>query len=358
MSRHDAPTHRVSIAPMMKRTDRHYRYFMRLLTRRTLLYTEMVTTGAIIHGERNKLLGFSEEEKSISLQLGGDDPDDLARCAKVAVDWGYDEVNLNVGCPSDRVQNGNFGACLMKDPDRVARGVEAMRRAVDIPVTVKHRIGVDELDRYEDMENFVRTVASAGCERFTVHARKAWLEGLNPKQNREIPPLRYEDVYRLKQVFPNLFIEINGGIKSLAEMHQHLEHVDAVMLGRAAYDDPFLFSTVDEAFFGDNAREPLSRHEVVRQMFPYIEAWLAEGGKLNQVTRHMLQLFAGRPRGRVWRRILTTRAIEPGAGVEVVQEALESVPELDALRPATPPAAVHRSANHHLEASIGDLTGS
>ena len=342
---------------MMKRTDRHYRYFMRLITKRTLLYTEMVTTGAIIHGDRNKLLGFSEEEKALSLQLGGDDPSDLARCAKVAVDWGYDEVNMNVGCPSDRVQNGNFGACLMKDPDRVARGVEAMRKAVDIPVTVKHRIGVDDLDRYEDMENFVRIVSSAGCERFTVHARKAWLQGLNPKQNREIPPLRYEEVYRLKQVFPHLFVEINGGIKTMSEIKAHLGHVDAVMLGRAAYDDPFLFATVDQTFFGEPEAKPLSRHDVVRQMFPYIEAFLSSGGRLNKVTRHMLQLFAGQPRGRVWRRILTTRATEPGAGLEVVREALESVPEAGDLGPISPPSPIHRGAEDHLKAAVGNFAG-
>ncbi len=244
-------TRAVSVAPMMDRTDRHFRYFMRQITRRTLLYTEMVTMNAILHGDRESLLGYSEEEHPIALQLGGDDPGKLAECAKIAEDWGYDEVNLNVGCPSDRVQKGRFGACLMAYPDVVARSVEAMREACGLAVTVKHRIGVDDLDQYEDMKRFVETVARAGCDRFSVHARKAWLQGLSPKENREVPPLRYEDVYRLKDEFRDLKIEINGGIKTLAETKTHLERVDAVMIGRAAYDNPYVFAEVDREIFGD-----------------------------------------------------------------------------------------------------------
>ena len=248
----------LSIAPMMERTDRHYRYFMRQMTRRTLLYTEMITTAAILHGDREKLLGFSSEEKPLSLQVGGDNPQELAECARIAEDMGYDEINLNVGCPSNRVQNGNFGACLMAQPERVAQAVEAMQKAVDLPVTVKHRIGIDQRDRYEDMAHFVRIVSEVGCRRFTVHARKAWLKGLSPKENRNIPPLRYQDVHRLKQEFPHLFIEINGGITTLEQVQEQLKLVDAVMIGRAAYDNPYLFATVDRDLYGEDVTPPNS----------------------------------------------------------------------------------------------------
>ena len=231
-----ASRHPVSIAPMMKRTDRHFRYFMRGISKHALLYTEMVTTGALIHGPRERLLRYHADEHPISLQLGGDDPNELRLCARMAEDAGYDEVNLNVGCPSDRVQNGQFGACLMKRPERVAEAVVAMKAEVRIPVTVKHRIGVDDLDQYEDMLNFVDIVSKAKADRFSVHARKAWLQGLNPKENREIPPLRYDEVYELKRVRPDLEIEINGGIKTIESMTSHLEHVDAVMIGRAVYE--------------------------------------------------------------------------------------------------------------------------
>ncbi|MDX1387987.1 MAG: tRNA dihydrouridine(20/20a) synthase DusA, partial [Acidobacteriota bacterium] len=238
----------LSVAPMMDRTDRHYRRFVREITRRTLLYTEMITTGAVLQGDRDFLLGFSPEERPLALQLGGDDPEALSECARIAEDRGYDEVNLNVGCPSDRVRQGRFGACLMAEPERVADAVAAMREATSVPVTVKHRIGIDDLDRYEDMALFVRTVAGAGCDRFSVHARKAVLGGLSPKANRTVPPLRYEDVHRLKREHPGLRIEINGGIASLEEVRRQLEFVDGVMIGRAAYDDPFLLSTVDRDF--------------------------------------------------------------------------------------------------------------
>ena len=301
----------VSVAPMMQRTDRHFRVLMRAITRHTLLYTEMVTTGAILHGNRARHLDFSSIEHPISLQLGGDDPQDLAQCAKIAEDYGYDEVNINVGCPSDRVQKGRFGACLMAEPNRVADAVLAMRNQVNIPVTVKHRIGIDELDRYEDMFSFVETVAKAGADRFSVHARKAWLKGLSPKENRNIPPLRYEDVYRLKQACPDLVIEINGGVQGLEEISSHLEHVDAVMIGRAAYDQPLLFSQVDELFFGSDS-SPCDGFSVVEAMMPYIATWLSNGGRLNHITRHMLMLFYGQPGGRKWRRVLAD-AVRPGA---------------------------------------------
>jgi len=314
----------LSIAPMMDRTDRHYRYFMRQITRRTLLYTEMVTTAAILHGDHEKLLGFSPEEKPLALQLGGDHPNHLAICAKIAEDWGYDQVNLNVGCPSDRVQNGNFGACLMAQPELVASAVEAMQKAVNIPVTIKHRIGIDEQDKYEDMVHFVRIVSEAGCQQFTVHARKAWLQGLSPKENRTIPPLRYQEVHQLKQDFPHLWIEINGGFKTLAEVKQQLQFVDAVMIGRGAYDHPYLFATADQEIYGEKT-SPLTRREVIESMYNYIEYWLKKGVKLNSITRHLLELFAGQPGTKAWKRYISENAHLPHAGVEVLQEALNQI---------------------------------
>jgi tRNA-dihydrouridine synthase A len=318
--------HPVSIAPMMQRTDRHYRYFMRGLTKRTLLYTEMITTGAIIHGDRSHLLDFDAAEHPLSLQLGGDDPKDMAECARIAADWGYDEVNINVGCPSDRVQSGNFGACLMAQPDLVARCVEAMMSAVDIPVTVKHRIGIDDIDQYEHMANFVRIVSDAGATQFTVHARKAWLQGLSPKENSNVPPLRYHDVVRLKQDFPHLVIEMNGGIKTIDDMLQHLEHVDAVMLGRAAYDDPYLFASVDAIFYDSGAHVP-TRHEAVERMFDYCDEWAAKGLKLTNVMRHMLHLFDGQPGARRWRQVISENAWREDADSGVLREALACVHE-------------------------------
>jgi tRNA-dihydrouridine synthase A len=314
----------LSVAPMMDRTDRHFRYFMRQITRRTLLYTEMVTSAAILHGDKEHLLGFSPEEKPLALQVGGDNPKELAECARIAQDMGYDEINLNVGCPSSRVQDGNFGACLMAQPERVAKAVEAMIEAVNIPVTVKHRIGIDECDRYEDMANFVRIVSDAGCQRFTVHARKAWLQGLSPKENRDIPPLRYGDVHRLKQEFPHLFVEINGGFTNLEQVKEQLKLVDAVMIGRAAYDNPYLFATADSEIYGEEGT-PLTRHEVAEVMCSYIDGWVAKGLKLNKITRHILQLFSGQPGSRAWKRILTEKSCIPGAGSEVVREALVKV---------------------------------
>lgn len=309
---------------MMDRTDRHFRYFMRQITRRTLLYTEMVTSAAILHGDLDHLLGFSAVEKPLALQIGGDNPQDLARCARIAEEFGYDEINLNVGCPSSRVQNGNFGACLMAQPQRVADCVAAMIAATRLPVTVKHRIGIDDRDRYEDMTAFVQTVAAAGCQRFTVHARKAWLQGLSPKENRDVPPLRYGDVHRLKQDFPQLWIEINGGLTGLEQVRQQLQWVDAVMIGRAAYDNPYLFATVDRDFYGE-AVLSVSRQAVVEAMLSYCDRWVAQGHKLNKISRHMLQLFTGQPGSRVWKRHLTENSCRVGAGSEVLRAALAQV---------------------------------
>ncbi len=315
----------LSIAPMMQRTDRHYRAMMRRITGRTLLWTEMITARAIHHGNRPYLLSFDDIEHPIVLQIGGDQPEEMAEAARVAQEFGYDEININVGCPSSRVQSGNFGACLMTSPDVVAGCVEAMVRATDLPVTVKHRIGVDDQDQYEDMERFVRVIKDAGgCARFTVHARKAWLKGLSPKENRNIPPLRYEEVYRLKQEHPDLVIEINGGIKTMPEIQGHLEHVDAVMIGRAAYDNPYLFATADHVIFGAEGPAP-TRAEIVQGMFDYIDAWVAQGVKLHKITRHMINLYAGVRGARVWRQHISERHHHEGAGSEVVAQALELV---------------------------------
>ena len=293
----------LSIAPMMDRTDRHYRYFMRLITKETLLYTEMVHCRAILFGDKEHLIGFDPIEKPLALQVGGDNPKELATCAQIAEEWGYDEININVGCPSSRVQSGNFGACLMGQPERVAEAVVEMRAKCSIPVTVKHRIGIDDIDRYEDMHRFVSIVSQSDSDRFSVHARKAWLNGLSPKENRNIPPLRYADVYRLKKDFPHLHIEINGGIKNHQDIQEHLPHVDAIMIGRAAYDNPMLFSTVDEQYF-HKKNMGLSRVEILERMIPYIEKHMAKGTKMMSITRHMLQLYAHRQGARLYKRSL------------------------------------------------------
>ena len=311
---------------MMKITDRHCRSFLRCITKRALLYTEMVSTGAVLRGDRQRWLGYSPAEKPLALQLGGDDPVALGECARLAEDMGYDEVNLNVGCPSPRVQTGNFGACLMEHPHRVADAVAAMRGVVSIPVTVKHRIGIDDLDRYEDMAHFVDVVATSGCDRFIVHARKALLGGLSPKENRTIPPLRYDDVHRLKREFPELLVEINGGFRSLDMVEEQLQAVDGVMIGRAADSDPYLLAEAAHRLFGDNSCPVPSRHEVVTLMFPYVEEWLARGEPLHRITRHMLGLFSGQAGARSWRRVLSERAIKERSGLEVLQEALSQVP--------------------------------
>ena len=322
----------LSIAPMMDRTDRHYRYFMRQITRHTLLYTEMITTAALLRGDRDKLLGFAVVEKPLALQLGGDDPAHLATCARLAEDWGYDEVNLNVGCPSDRVQNGHFGACLMAQPEVVARGVEAMRQATALPVTVKHRIGIDDLDRYEDMANFVRIVARAGCDRFIVHARKAILHGLSPRDNRTVPPLRYDDVYRLKADFPALRIEINGGLMTLMQATAHLQHVDGAMIGRAAYDHPYLFAEADTLCFGDTT-PPRTRRQVLAAILAYLERCVAQGLPPYRIVRHLLSLFAYQRAARPWKRCLSERPWAPETAVSALRDVIRLVPDevLDAL---------------------------
>lgn len=316
----------VSVAPMMEWTDRHYRYFMRQITRRSLLYTEMITTGAVIHGDRERIIGFSQEEKPLALQLGGDDPRELAECAQIAEDFGYDEINLNVGCPSDRVQKGNFGACLMATPEVVGEGVAAMQRAVSIPVTVKHRIGIDGLEDYEHLAAFVKTVAGYGCRRFIVHARIALLNGLNPKENRTVPPLRYEDVYRLKQEFPELIIEINGGIKSEAAVAEQLRQVDGVMIGRTAYENPFLFAGFDSLFYGEESPPP-TRREIVEAMVPYIEAQQALGVYPNRILRHMHGLFHGRRGTKAWKRYLSENAHKPETTSAILHRAVEDIPD-------------------------------
>ncbi len=314
----------LSVAPMMDVTDRHHRYLVRRMTRRALLYTEMVVAQAIRHGDRERLLGFHPDEHPVALQLGGDDPELLAEAAAIAQDFGYDEVNLNVGCPSPRVQSGSFGVVLMKTPDKVARAVEAMRRRVSIPVTVKHRIGVDDLDAYDDMLRFVDVVAEAGAERFTVHARKAWLDGLSPKENRDIPPLRYGDVYRLKAERPHLHVEINGGVKTLDEVVAHLRHVDAVMLGRAARDTPYVLAEVDQRLYGDD-RPVVDRAEVARAMLPYLEQWVGRPHfKLHHVTRHLGALYTGVRGARAFKRTLAeANRLGPG----VIEAALRAVEE-------------------------------
>ena len=309
----------------MKRTDRHFRYFMRGISKHALLYTEMVTTGALIHGPRERLLRYHADEHPISLQLGGDDPDELRLCARMAEDAGYDEVNLNVGCPSDRVQNGQFGACLMKRPERVAEAVVAMKAEVKLPVTVKHRIGVDDLDQYEDMLNFVDIVSQAKADRFSVHARKAWLQGLNPKENREIPPLRYDEVYELKRVRPDLEIEINGGIKTIESMASHLGHVDAVMIGRAVYENPWLFHDVGTLWYGAESAPCLTRLEAVERMIPYIEEHVRAGGSVFHVLRHMLGLFAGQRRGKWWRRFISERFTGGSGDLATLREAIDGM---------------------------------
>jgi len=306
---------------MLDWTDRHDRYFLRLISRHAWLYTEMVTTGAIIHGDRDRHLAFNEAEHPVALQLGGSEPADMAECARIGQDYGYDEININVGCPSERVHKGSFGACLMATPEMVAECVDAMRQVVDIPVTIKTRIGIDEQEDYEHLHNFVRINREAGCRIFIVHARKAWLKGLSPKENREVPPLRYTLVYKLKQEFPDLEIIINGGLQDLDMAEQQLEHVDGVMLGRAVYHDPWLLSEVDRRFYGDD-HKVVSAREIVEQMYPYIEELIRDGGQLKYVTRHMLGMFHGRPGAKLWRRTLSEKAYREGAGIEVVEEAL------------------------------------
>lgn len=315
---------RFSVAPMLDWTDRHCRYFHRVLSKNTLLYTEMVTTGAIIYG-KGDYLAFSEEEQPVALQLGGSDPAALAQCAKLAEARGYNEINLNVGCPSDRVQNGRFGACLMGDAQLVADCIKAMQDVVSIPVTVKTRIGIDEQDSYEFLCDFIDKVSTqGGCEMFIIHARKAWLSGLSPKENREIPPLDYPRVYQLKRDFPHLTMAINGGVKTLEEAKEHLRHLDGVMVGREAYQNPSILAEVDNQLF-DSQSSVVNTFDAVRQMFPYIEKELSEGAYLGHITRHMLGIFQGIPGARQWRRYLSENAHKKGADLAVVEQALALV---------------------------------
>lgn len=315
---------RFSIAPMLDLTDRHCRFFHRILTSQTLLYTEMVTTGAIIYG-KGDYLSYNKEEHPVALQLGGSDPLDLVTCAKIAQERGYDEINLNVGCPSDRVQNGMFGACLMGHADLVAECVAEMKDVVDIPVTVKTRIGIDEQDSYQFLCDFIQTISEkGGCQDVTIHARKAWLQGLSPKENREVPPLDYQRAYNIKRDFPHLNIGINGGVKTLDEALEHLQHVDGVMMGREAYQNPYILSQVDQRIYGlDKAVK--TRHQVMEEMCQYIEKQLSLGNYLGHMTKHLLGLFQGMPGARAWRRYISENAHKPGAGIEVVQTALEKI---------------------------------
>ena len=303
-------------------TDRHCRYFLRLLTPNALLYTEMVTAQALIHGDRNRLLGFNPSESPVALQLGGSEPATLATAAQAGANYGYDEINLNVGCPSDRVQSGRFGACLMAEPALVRDCVAAMRAVVDLPVTVKSRIGIDDHEDYSFLRDFVGTVAESGCNTFIVHARKAILAGLSPKENREVPPLRYEYVYRLKAEFPGLSIMLNGGVRDLEAVRAHLAQVDGVMIGREAYHNPYFLAEIERELHGV---EPPSREVVMAAYLEYVEARLKEGVRLPNMTRHVLGLYLGRPGARSWRRQLSEGACARGAGVEVIREAMRLV---------------------------------
>ncbi|MGM0571261.1 tRNA dihydrouridine(20/20a) synthase DusA [Marinobacter sp.] len=325
--RQPAPlSRRFCVAPMMDWTTRHYRYLARILSRRALLYTEMVTTGALIHGDTARFLQHDPAEYPLALQLGGSNADELARCAALAEEYGFSEVNLNVGCPSDRVQNNMIGACLMGHPDKVAEGVRGMIAATSLPVTVKHRIGINGRESWEDLCHFIETVAAAGCRTFIVHARIAVLEGLSPKENRDIPPLKYPWVYDLKARYPELEIIINGGIRTFEECHQHLAHTDGVMLGREAYHNPWLLAGVDPQLFGE-ASPVASRHEALEAMLPFIKEELERGVYLTHITRHIMGLFHGQPGGRQFRRHISENAHRPGSGIEVVLDALAKVRE-------------------------------
>jgi tRNA-dihydrouridine synthase A len=309
-----------AIAPMMGYTDRHARYFLRLISRHALLYTEMVTTGALLHGDRNRLLSYDATEQPLAIQLGGSDPAELAQCCRIAEDAGFSEVNLNVGCPSDRVQTGRIGACLMAQPQLVAELVDAMKSAIEIPVTVKCRTGIDDMDGYSAFSEFIETVADSGCDTFIVHARKAWLQGLSPKQNREVPPLQYDHVYRLKQEHPSLQIVINGGIRTLDEVALHLQKVDGVMLGREAYHNPYLLAPVDRLFYDEHVAER-TRAEILDAFSEYVEQQLQAGERLNAITRHLHGLYKHARGSSAWKRYLSAHAHQQGAGAEVLEAA-------------------------------------
>ncbi len=324
MSTKPEPSRRFSVAPMMEWTDRHDRFFLRLISAEALLYTEMVTAPAIIHGKRDFLLGFDEAEHPVAIQLGGSERAQLAEAARIAEGYGYDEINLNVGCPSDRVQSGRFGACLMKEPDLVADCIAAMRDAVSVPVTVKCRIGVDDQDPREALPALIEKARAAGCKTFIVHARKAWLDGLSPKENRTVPPLDYDLVYEMKRTFPDLEICLNGGVTSLDETQEHLAQVDGVMMGRMAYERPYVLAQVDRRLFGATAPVK-SREEIIHAFLPYIAKRLEDGVTLHAMTRHILGLFQGVPGARAWRRHISENAYKKGADISVVTEALSKI---------------------------------
>ncbi len=316
--------HIISIAPMMDWSDRHYRFFMRLITKRALLYTEMITTGAIIHGDRDRFLRYNAEEHPIAIQLGGSDPEQLEKCATIVTDYGYDEINLNVGCPSDRVQSGRFGACLMAEPDLVAECVASMKNKTDLPITVKTRLGIDDRDSYEELYEFVKKVSESGCETFILHARKAWLNGLSPKENRNIPPLQYDVVYQIKKDFPDLEIIINGGVKTMREIDTHLQQIDGAMIGREAYHNPYILAEVDQLFYKENTT-PLSRSEVIDQFIEYADQQIEHGVHIKHMTRHILGLFQGQPGAKKWRRYISENAYKKGANSDVITKALAEV---------------------------------
>ena len=312
---------RFCVAPMLDWSDRHQRTLMRTMSKHSLVYTEMVTTGALIHGDAKRYLKYNQQEHPVALQLGGSDPKAMAICAKMAEDAGYDEVNINVGCPSDRVQNGAFGACLMAEPELVAENVTAMQAAVDIPVTVKNRIAIDDMDEEESLRRFLSIVAESGCKTFIVHARKAWLKGLSPKQNRDVPPLNYPLVYQMKKEFPALEIIINGGIKTLDECEQHLAHVDGVMVGREAYHNPYMMIDVDQRIYHENNEHTPTRKDVLEKYMNYMQQQMAEGVNLKSMSRHLLGLFTGEAGAKAWRRHISENAHKEGAGIEIIEKA-------------------------------------
>ncbi len=326
-------SHQLSLAPMMDRTDRHFRYFIRLISSNILLYTEMITTGALIHGDRKKYLKYDPIEHPVVLQLGGSNPKDLSSCSKMIEDEGYDEINLNVGCPSERVQANKFGACLMFEPNLVAECIHEMQSSVSIPVTVKCRTGVDDKDHYDDLYQFIETVNKASCDTFIIHARKAWLSGLSPKENREVPPLNYQTVHQIKQDFPNLNIEINGGFTELNEVVEQLQHVDGVMIGRALYHNPYLLAEADQLIYKTESKLK-SRNQIMEQMLSYIEKELMVGTKLSNITRHILGLYHNQPHSRLFRRHLAENAYRDDADTAVLKTALgfvETVEPAEAL---------------------------
>ena len=316
---------KLSIAPMMEWTDRHYRYLVRLMTRHTRLYTEMVTTGALIHGDRERFLKHHPAEYPLALQLGGSDPQAMQQSAHWGEEAGYDEININVGCPSDRVQSGRFGVCLMREPQQVAQCVEAMQTSCSIPITVKCRIGVDEDDSYEFLTHFIDHVSAAGCVTFIIHARKAWLKGLSPKQNREVPELDYARVYQIKNDYPHLNIVINGGIQTLSDMQAHLQQVDGVMVGRQAYKHPQFLLQVDQKLFSDHSQPDITMHSVINAYMNYVDDNLATGVPLNSMTKHILNCFQGVPGAKCWRRYLSENSHKENAGTEVIAYALNQL---------------------------------